>query len=158
MRRTDREVADKAQIMEMIKGCDSLALALNDEDGYPYVVEMNFGFAYENGRLALYLHGAKEGKKRALIARDAKAAFSMSRLHGLVRGKTGCSTSFQYESVCGRGKLRKLDDSEGAKALGLIMRHYCPEYEGVFEEKQAGAVDVYEFDVESFTGKRRSVK
>lgn len=157
MRRTDREVADRREIIEIIAGCDSMALALNDGD-YPYVIEMNFGFEDAGKKLILYFHGAKAGKKHELIARDNRAAFAMSRAHKYVPGKNGCSATFMYESACGRGKLRKLEDAEAARALGIIMRHYEPESDYEFSEKHARAVWVYALDVEELTGKRRLVK
>ena len=81
MRRADREVKDFEQILEIMRGCDICELALNDVDGYPYVLPMNFALVMRDGKPALYFHGAREGKKLDLIARDGRGAFAMSRGH-----------------------------------------------------------------------------
>lgn len=70
MRRADREVKDFDQILDIMRGCDICELALNDVDGYPYVLPMNFALVMRDGKPALYFHGAREGKKLDLIARD----------------------------------------------------------------------------------------
>lgn len=49
MRRKDREVTDLSEIIEIMKNCDVCRLALND-DGFPYILPLNFGMAV-NGDL-----------------------------------------------------------------------------------------------------------
>lgn len=93
MRRADREVKDFEQILEIMRGCDICELALNDVDGYPYALPMNFGLTVENGKPVIYLHSAREGKKLDLIARDGRCAFSMSRGHVLELAKVACATT-----------------------------------------------------------------
>ena len=105
MRRTDREVKDKNEIVAIIDKCDSLSLSLMDGE-YPYVIPMNFGYTYENDHLTLYFHGAKEGKKLSLIEKNPNAAFTMSCNHELIMGKVPCATTFKYESVCGTPRTR----------------------------------------------------
>ena len=43
MRRTDREITDRQELLDVMARCDVCRLALNDESGYPYVVPLNFG-------------------------------------------------------------------------------------------------------------------
>ena len=50
MRRKDREITNFNEMIEIIKKCDSCVLALNDE-GFPYLVPMNFGMDIEDGQL-----------------------------------------------------------------------------------------------------------
>ena len=49
MRRSDREIKDRDQIIEVIKKCDVCRLALND-GGYPYILPLNFGMEEKDGR------------------------------------------------------------------------------------------------------------
>ncbi len=72
MRRTDREVKDTAEIMKIIEKCDVCRLGLSDGN-VPYVVPMNYGYEYSDGKLTLYFHGAKEGKKLQIIQNNASA-------------------------------------------------------------------------------------
>jgi len=54
MRRKDREVTDLSEIM---KNCDVCRLALND-DGFPYILPLNFGMAVNGEKITLYFHSA----------------------------------------------------------------------------------------------------
>ena len=42
MRRKDREITDREEILAIIRKCDVCRIALNDGD-YPYIVPLNFG-------------------------------------------------------------------------------------------------------------------
>ncbi|MDF2587373.1 MAG: pyridoxamine 5-phosphate oxidase family protein, partial [Anaerocolumna sp.] len=42
MRRTDREITDLNQIVDIMKRCDVCRLAFFDKE-YPYIVPLNFG-------------------------------------------------------------------------------------------------------------------
>ena len=57
MRRSDREIKDFDEIIEVINKCDVCRLAINDGD-YPYIVPMNFGLNIEDGK-----DGAVQWKK-----------------------------------------------------------------------------------------------
>ena len=62
MRRTDREIKDISEIIKIIKSCDSCSVAFMDGK-YPYIIPLNFGVAFMDGKIKLYFHGAKIGKK-----------------------------------------------------------------------------------------------
>ena len=62
MRRSDREIIDKKEIIEIIRKCDVCRIVLNDKD-YPYIVPLNFGMDIQDGKIVFYFHGADEGKK-----------------------------------------------------------------------------------------------
>ena len=157
MRRADREVTDRNDILKIVDQCDCLHLALMDGD-YPYVIPMNFGYEDDGEKLVIYFHGATEGEKLELIAKNSHAAFSMSCAHELVPAKTPCATTFKFESVCGRGLIHMVEGDEKMHALSVIMTQYDKEKTYTFEEKHARAVSVFRLDVESFTGKSRMRK
>ncbi|MBQ3079195.1 MAG: pyridoxamine 5'-phosphate oxidase family protein [Clostridia bacterium] len=158
MRRADREVTIPSEIYGIMEKCEILELALNDEDGFPYVIPMNFGFALENDAPVIYLHGAKEGKKLDLIKKDSRCAFSMSTSHELILGKVACAATWKYESVCGKGRIAFIEGGEGIRALTELMRKYDPEHEHVFDERHLKAVSVMKIEIEQLTGKRRMTK
>ena len=62
MRRSDREIKNIEEIMAVMRQCDVCRLALND-DGYPYIVPLNFGFTEDDGKIELFFHSAAEGHK-----------------------------------------------------------------------------------------------
>lgn len=56
MRRKDRRVTDEALIDSILKECGVVRIGLYDEDRI-YVVPVNYGYTYEDGRLSIYFHG-----------------------------------------------------------------------------------------------------
>ena len=73
MRRSDREITDRNEILQVMERCDVCRLALNDGE-YPYILPLNFGMEQAGEQIILYFHGATEGKKLNLIARDPRAS------------------------------------------------------------------------------------
>ena len=53
MRRKNREVTNLSEIIEIMKNCDVCRLALND-DGFPYILPLNFGMAVNGDKITLY--------------------------------------------------------------------------------------------------------
>ena len=57
MRRNDREITEFSEMTDVMKRCDVCRLALNDEDGYPYLLPLNFGMEETDGRVTVsYTH------------------------------------------------------------------------------------------------------
>ena len=48
MRRSDREITDLGEILSIINDCKVIHLAMVD-DGEPYLLPLNFGYACEGG-------------------------------------------------------------------------------------------------------------
>ncbi len=157
MRRKDREVIDRADILQIMDTCEVVSLALADGD-WPYVVELNFGYIEKDGKLALYFHGAKEGTKIELIRKNPNAAFAMSCDHLYVPGGTGCSATYRFSSVCGRGKIAIVEGAEKLEALTALMAHYEKDKVYKFEEQHAAPTCVLKLEVESVSGKRKIIK
>ena len=53
MRRNDREITEFSEMTDVMKRCDVCRLALNDEEGYPYLLPLNFGMEETDGRVTL---------------------------------------------------------------------------------------------------------
>ena len=156
MRRKDREVADFHEQLAIIKKCDVCRIALNDEDGFPYIVPMNFGMDVQDGQLYFYFHCATEGKKLDLIRKDNRAFFEMDCNHNLVSNAETMSCSMGYESVMGRGTLAFIAEDEKLDALKILMRQY---HSGDFPINIARipATTVLRMTVTEMTGKRRII-
>ncbi len=156
MRRKDREETDRAEMIAIVDACEVVSLALIDGD-WPYVIEVNFGYVDEDGKLALYFHGANEGKKLDLIRQNPHAAFAMSCNHRYVPGSTGCSATYHFSSVCGRGKISVVEGPEKMTALTALMAHYEKDRVYTFEEKHAMPTCVMKLEVETLSAKRKGV-
>ena len=61
MRRFEREVTDPVLIHEMLKLMDTAYIGINDEDGFPYVVPLSFGYEMTETELKIYIHTTKAG-------------------------------------------------------------------------------------------------
>lgn len=54
MRRHDREITDKNEILEIMNLCDVCRLAFKDGD-YPYILPLNFGIEEKEKATVLWL-------------------------------------------------------------------------------------------------------
>lgn len=157
MRRNDREITDRAEIIEVMKKCDVCRLALNDH-GYPYIIPLNFGLTETNGTIELYFHSALEGRKVDLIQEDNRAAFEMDCSHLLQYFQEKGYCTYAYESVTGRGRISILGEDEKMEALRLLMDHYHPNANAPFNPAALPRTLIYKLTVEELTGKRKAPK
>lgn len=155
MRRSDRQITDYEEILDVIRECDVCRLALNDE-GYPYILPLNFGMREENGKIVLYFHGANEGGKYDLIKLDPRASFEMDCAHRLVTDDDNHTCTMEFRSVIGRGIIEILPDDADVKldALKVLMAHYHKE-DFPFGTKILPMTTVMKLTVEEMTAKRR---
>lgn len=154
MRRKDREVAGQEEIMQILDRCQVCRLALADQ-GAPYIVPMNFGAELEDGRICIYLHGAKEGRKLDMIRKNPQACVEFDCGHQLLEGEIACAHSFAFESVLGFGKAEILEaHEEKARGLAAIHRHMTGKVFD-FTPEQTDIVAVLRVTLEEVTGKRR---
>lgn len=156
MRRSDREVKDFEEIVAIMRKCDVCRLALND-GGYPYILPLNFGMTVEGEKIELYFHGAMEGTKYDLIAKDDRASFEMDCAHKLIMDTEHGSCTMDYESVIGRGHIEMLSDDEKYEALKILMRQYHQE-DFEFNKAVMAHTKVFKLVVERVTGKIRTKK
>ena len=147
MRRRDREITDKQEILEVMRKCDVCRIALHDGD-YPYIVPLNFGLQVENDMPVLYFHGALEGKKYELIEKDNRASFEMDCGHQLILDKAQGNCAMEYESVIGQGYIEMLNEEEKYEALRILMKQYRRE-DFPFNEKVIPMTAVFRLRVES---------
>lgn len=153
MRRKDRCVSDQSEILAIMKKCEVCNLAFFDE-GFPYLVPLNFGLSQRDGMIELYFHCAKAGKKLDLLRANNHVAFSMTCSHKLILEEVACESTMEYESVCGNGILEELGDEDKGKALNILMKQYSGRDNYTFSEKELRAVAVLKLTVNEMAGKR----
>lgn len=125
MRRSDREVTEPFRITEIMRRCEVLHLAMNAAP-VPYILPVNFGM--EPDGMTLYIHGAADGTKYAVLAADNRVSFEMECTRGLVLDEQGHSCTMNYESVIGWGEIDEItEETEKLYALKQIMAHYHAE-------------------------------
>lgn len=152
MRRKDREITDLEKIAGIMQACQAASIAFG---GAPYVIPMSYGFAQENGRFTLYMHGAGEGEKIRRIQADPRAAFAMFTGNAICgSGDMACSYTTSFDSVCGSGTIRIVEDAQEKRAgLAAIMAHYAPGRAFDYDGKMLQATCVMALDVEAISGK-----
>lgn len=154
MRQANREVKDEKEIIYIIRSCDVCRLALND-DGYPYIIPLNFGLKVENGKILLIFHSALEGKKMDLIQKDNRASFEMDCNHALQYFEEKGYCTMAYESVIGRSRIRILSEEEKFDALQEIMNQYHGDEKAYFNPAAISRTSVYCLEVEEIQEKEK---
>ena len=155
MRRKDREVTDREAIRAILDKAKVLHLAMID-GARPYVVPMNYGYALADGRLTLYLHSAKEGRKLDVLQQNDRVAFVLETdVSPVSGGDIPCKYGEAYASVMGEGTAALLDDPvQKIEALQILMKTQTGR-EFAFTPAMAESVAVIRVNVDSFTAKAR---
>ncbi len=152
MRRANKEIKDRAIIIDLLNTCHVGRLGTTGKDGFPMVKPLNF--AYDGGRI--YFHTAREGEKIDDIRRDNRVCFEVDLPIAQVKS-TGspCRAEYLYRSVIIKGRAHSIEDEpERLHGLKLLMRKYQPEggY-GEFPAEKLGITAVIRIDIEEMTGK-----
>jgi len=154
MRRSDREITDKSEMIEIIEKCDVCRLAFSEND-VPYIVPMNYGYEYKNEKLTLFFHGADEGRKHDIIKNNPYVCFEMDCSHKLIEDDEAGNYTMEYESVIGIGAVHYCHDkAEKINALNHLMKQYAKDKAFTFPDDVLDSVTVFKLEVSEFTGKR----
>lgn len=152
MRRRDRAVTSPSEIVEIMSRCEVLHLAIAAQPA-PYLLPVNFGM--EPDGMTLYVHGAMEGTKYDLLAKNDQVGFEMECTSGLVLDEASHSCTMNYESVMGWGIVSEVTDLDGKlHALDCIMRQYHSE-DFYYDPAVAERTRILCLKIQERTGKRR---
>jgi nitroimidazol reductase NimA-like FMN-containing flavoprotein (pyridoxamine 5'-phosphate oxidase superfamily) len=125
------------------------------DGSFPYVVPLSFGLEVVDGNVELYFHGAKEGLKHELIAKNPLVCVEAGIFYRYVEVPGSVTTEF--ESVIGFGKAALVSGSEAVWGLDLLLSH-CG-FEGfVYDRGVLDSLSVYRIVLDRVTGKRRFVQ
>ena len=136
MRRSDREITDLGEILSIINDCKVIHLAMVD-DGEPYLLPLNFGYACEGGAFSFFCHSAREGRKLDILRKNPTVAFEMD-----------CRGALDEHDV------EFLDGEEKLVALTSLMRHMAGR-EDQFTEQQARTVEVFAVRADKLSAKAK---
>ena len=153
MRRSDREITNWDEIVDVVRRADTIRLGIHD-DPFPYVVPLSYGFEEKDGKLILYFHGAAEGRKHDLLDANNNVCVETDIFHRYAETETGLTT--EYESVIGVGVAEVITGDEAVKGMDLICTH-CG-YDGfVYDTAMLSRMRMYKITLSSVAGKRRFV-
>jgi Predicted flavin-nucleotide-binding protein len=150
MRRQDREITDFDDIVDVFRRSDTVRIGLFGAE-YPYVVPLSFGFEVVEGKIVLYIHGASDGFKHDLIARNNKVCAEVDIFHGYALSERGITT--KYESAIGFGYAEKVFGDEAMRGMELLLAR-CG-FDGFEYDREAptGGLTVYKIVLESVSCK-----
>ena len=122
-------------------------LAVNGDDGFPYVVPVNY--VYKNGRL--YFHGATAGHKYDAMLRSNKVSFCVIDKDDVVAEKL----TTHYRSVIVFGIVRLVAGDELVQAAYDLGIKYYNNDETVRWEiaRELSTLACFEISIEHMTGK-----
>ncbi len=154
MTRRERQVTDINEIIKILDESKVVHLGMVDGDE-PYVVPMNYGYIMEDGKLTIYLHGAKRGRKLDLIRKNPKVFFEMCCDIEPFEGEVACKYGITYASIMGRGIAEIVEDVEEKKfALSALMKTQTgKDFE--FEDKMTTIVSIIKITTLEYTAKHR---
>lgn len=122
MRRTDREIHDINQILDILDNAKTLRLSMFDDD-YPYIVPLCFGYESTKDGIDIYLHCANDGKKLDLLKKNNHVSFECDEFVKTEIMHYGITA--RYKSVIGNGIASFLQtDDEKKHGLELLVKHY----------------------------------
>ncbi len=154
MTRREREVTDINEIIRILDTAKVVHVGMC-LDGEPYVVPMNYGYIMDNGKLVLYLHGAKTGKKIDMMVQNPRVHFEMDCEIVPFEGDIACRYGISYSSVMGRGTAEIIEDVEEKKAALAFLMKTQTGRDFVFEDKMTSFVSVIKITADEFTAKHR---
>ena len=118
-----RIITSQEEIDAIIAKSQVCHVAMVDNDGKPYVLPLNFGYA--DG--VIYFHSSGKGKKIDILKShpDLCVEFSCDHMLRFQHEDVACSYSMKYRSVLAYGKAEFVEDHNlKMKALAIVMKNY----------------------------------
>lgn len=154
MTRREREITDHKEIVRILDTAKVLHLGLVDGDE-PYVVPMNYGYTFTDGKLTVYLHGALKGRKLDVMRANPKVFFEAECDLQAFDGDVACRYGLAYSSIMGKGIAEIVEDVEEKKhGLSVLMKTQTGK-DFTFNDKLVSVVSVIRIDVSHYTAKYR---
>ncbi len=139
----------------MLKNGEYAVLSMISPEGEPYGVPINYVW---NGKDAIYMHCAPEGRKLLCINKNARVSLCIIGNTQVISDKF----TTRYESIILQGKARNgLDAAERMDALKIFLQKYSPndmELGMKYAEKSFHRTDIIRVDIERISGKCKKIK
>jgi hypothetical protein len=146
-----RDLTFKPELESIMMKCMVCNMAMVDEQGFPYVVPMNFGYEADY----IYFHSSPKGKKIDSLKKNPRVCISFSADEKLkwVNEEVACSWGMQYKSVLAKGTVEFIDDYDAKEeALKVIMKNYS-DIDFKFNAPAVKDVMVFRVKIEKLEGR-----
>lgn len=151
MRRTDKEITDRATIDRILHEAEVLRVAMVDADRRPYLIPVNFGY-HQN---SLFIHSAPEGTKLDILRVSPEVCFEVDIRAEVHQAEQACNWSMKYFSVVGFGTVSFLGDiADKRQAVQTIMKKYSGRDDWPIQDAVLIPLSVWKIEIRSLTGKR----
>ena len=152
MRRKDKMVTDRDELLKPLREADYITLALSMEN-IPYIATLSHGFDEDNN--CIYFHCAKEGKKVTYL-RSNPVVWGQALLDGEYQHG---SCDHLYHSTQFLGRVTFIDDlDEKRHALEVAIRQLDEAPDEIIKtqlmESSISKVLIGRIDIEEISGKR----
>lgn len=154
MRKAAREITELSEIAEVLSRCDTIRLGISDAWA-PYIVPLSFGYEIIEGKIAVYFHGAKEGRKAELLKSLPRVSVEADLCHGFPSNGRGGYTC-DYESIIGIGNVELLTGKDAEKGILLLLEH-CGIHAEACPENAMAITAVNRVMLDEVSGKRRNL-
>lgn len=153
MNRKDEEVLNPKIIADVLEECKIMHIGIHNGEDI-YVVPVNYGYVYEDGKLTLYTHGAPRGLRWDLMAKNPRVGFELDTHFNLEdRGDDACEYGNWGSSIIGTGKATIVTDIEEKKQiLSNIMKVQAGK-DFTFEDRTVMHVNVAKIEAREFSCK-----
>lgn len=149
MRRSDREITDRAEIDAILARGKLMRIALVDGDT-PFLVPVFYSY---NG-LSLFFHSALSGSKIAILRRNPKVCFEVSIDHGIIEDQQACDFEARHRTVIGLGHAVFVqDEQDKIQALDRIVARFT-EKRFEYPRSNLDRTAVIRIDIDSVKGKK----
>jgi nitroimidazol reductase NimA-like FMN-containing flavoprotein (pyridoxamine 5'-phosphate oxidase superfamily) len=150
MRRKDREITDRAELMRILADARVCRLAMSENDR-PYLVPLSFALDGED----VVIHSAREGRKLEILRRNPAVCLEVEEGVEIDVGPSPCDTGMRFRTVIGHGVAELVEDgAERARLLALFGPRYgAPDRP--LSPSEVERTTVLRIRLTELTGKRR---
>lgn len=154
----EREVTNPILIDEMLKMFHHVNVGMNGDDGFPYVVPLNYGYEIKDSKLYVYTHFMKRGYKLELLKKDPHICLEFSAFHDFPDCKYK-GHYHDYRSIIAKGIMKLVDGNDDYETFkrGYDLLYTCNNREiKPLEERKAIPpmyIGVIECDMKDVTAK-----
>ena len=148
MRRSEKEITDRTELLRILRDARICRLALSDGDR-PYLVPLTYVLDGDD----LVLHSARAGRKIDILRRNPSACFEVEEGIEIVEGATACEFGMRFRTVIGFGEVEFVEDhAERARLLGLFGARFGAA-DGPLPDAEVRRTCVLRLRVRALTGK-----
>ena len=155
MRRKEREIVDKNEIIDFINSRYVGILSVMSDDG-PYAIPLNY--FYDDG--CIYVHSAMNGKKIDSIKKDNRVCFLVYADGPQILHEKACGISQIYKSVICFGNIEIVSafDSKKDILIRMVSKIVPEEYNySSMKDENINSTNIMRIRIKKMTGKENKL-